>query len=84
MELLQVTGGRFLKALELRGWVAREPDPGHARAMLVRPTAKAYCTLPSSVAVSNTILDQAFEGFSRPEIRRGATVAGRVRENLDG
>ena len=82
MELSQVTVGRFLKALEQEGWVAREPDPEDARAMLVRPTAKAYRTLPSFIAVSNTMLDQAFEGFSRPEIRRIATVAGRVRENL--
>lgn len=82
MELSQVTVGRFLKALQQQGWVAREQDPDDARAMLVRPTAKAYRTLPSFIAVSNTMLDQAFEGFSRPEIRRIATVAGRVRENL--
>jgi len=82
MELSQVTVGRFLKALEQQGWVARDPDPDDARAMLVRPTAKAYRTLPSFIAVSNTMLDQAFDGFSRPEIRRIATVAGRVRENL--
>jgi len=82
MELSQVTVGRFLKALEQQGWVAREPDPSDARAMLVRPTPKAYRTLPTFIAVSNTMLDQAFEGFSRAEIRRIATVAGRVRENL--
>ncbi len=82
MELSAVTVGRFLKALEHQGWIAREPDPDDARAMLVRPTPKAYRTLPSFIAVSNTMLDQAFEGFSRPEIRRIATVAGRVRENL--
>ncbi len=82
MELSQVTVGRFLKALEQQGWVSRAPDPGDARAMLVRPTPKAYRTLPAFIAVSNTMLDQAFEGFSRAEIRRIATVAGRVRENL--
>lgn len=82
MELSQVTVGRFLKALEQQGWVARTPDPDDARAMLVRPTAKAYETLPVFIAVSNTLLDQAFAGFSRPDIRRIATVAGRVRANL--
>lgn len=82
MELSQVTVGRFLKALEEQGWVARESDPRDARAMLARPTKKAYRTLPSFIAVSNTMLDQAFKGFSRSEIRRIATVAGRVRENL--
>jgi hypothetical protein len=50
---------------------------------LVRPTDKAYRTLPTFIAVSNTMLDKAFGGFSRPEIRRIATVAGRVRANLD-
>lgn len=83
MELSQVTVGRFLKALEQQGWIAREPDPDDARAMLVRPTDKAYRTLPTFIAVSNTMLDQAFDGFSRSEIRRIATVAGRVRANLD-
>ncbi len=82
MELSQVTVGRFIKALEQHGWIAREPDPADARAMLVRPTHKAYRTLPSFIAVSNTMLDAAFDGFSRAEIRRIATVAGRVRSNL--
>ncbi len=82
MELSQVTVGRFLKALQLQGWIEREPDPSDARAMLVRPTPKAYRSLPTFIAVSNTMLDQAFAGFSRPEIRRIATVAGRVRSNL--
>ena len=35
------------------------------------------------VCLGNTMLDQAFEGFPRSEIRRIATVAGRVRANLD-
>lgn len=82
MELSQVTVGRFIKALEQQGWVSREPDPDDARAMLVRPTKKAYRTLPTFIEVSNTMLDAAFDGFSRPEIRRIATVAGRVRQNL--
>ena len=82
MELSQVTVGRFLKALEQQGWIDREPDPTDARAMLIRPTPKAYRTLPTFIAVSNAMLDQAFAGFSRAEIRRIATVAGRVRSNL--
>lgn len=82
MELSQVTVGRFLKALEQQGWIAREPDPRDARAMLIRPTDKAYRSLPIFIEVSNAMLDQAFAGFSRPEIRRIATVAGRVRSNL--
>ena len=82
MELSQVTVGRFLKALEQQGWIDRDPDPTDARAMLVRPTRKAYRTLPTFIAVSNAMLDQAFSGFSRAEIRRIATVAGRVRCNL--
>ncbi|MEM6293314.1 MAG: MarR family transcriptional regulator [Myxococcota bacterium] len=83
MELSQVTVGRFVKALAQQGWVAREADPDDSRAMLIRPTPKAYATLPTFIAVSNTLLDRAFAGFSRPEIRRIATVVGRVRSNLD-
>lgn len=82
MELSQVTVGRFVKALERRGWIAREADPADSRALLIRPTPKAYRTLPTFIAVSNTLLDAAFAGFSRPQIRRIATVAGRVRDNL--
>ena len=80
--LTEVTVGRFVKALESAGWVRREPDPQDSRARLVRPTRKAYRALPRFIAVSNEMLDTAFEGFSAAEIRRVADTVERLRRNL--
>ncbi len=82
MELSEVTVGRFVRALEQEGWIRRQADPDDSRAMLIRPTAKAYRTLPRFIEVSNALLDRAFAGFSRAETHRIGRVAERVRENL--
>lgn len=82
MGLSQVTVGRFVKALESAGWVRREPDPADQRALLIRPTPKAYQHLPRFIAVSNTMLDAAFAGFSPGDVVRVARTTERLRTNL--
>lgn len=81
--LSQPTIGRFVKALQAEGWVSREADPADARAFLIRPTRKARRLLPRFIAVSNAMLDRAFEGFSVNAIRRVASTTRRLRENLE-
>lgn len=82
MGLAEVTVGRFVKALEAQGWVDRAPDPEDSRAMLVRPTRKAYRALPRFIAVSNALLDLAFAGFTPTDIRRIAKTSSRLLDNL--
>jgi DNA-binding MarR family transcriptional regulator len=83
MGLTEVTVGRFVKALETASWVRREPDPTDSRALLIRPTRKAYRALPRFIAVSNEMLDAAFAGFSPADMRRVAKTTERLRRNLD-
>jgi DNA-binding MarR family transcriptional regulator len=82
MGLSEVTVGRFVKALESAGWIRREPDPADQRALLIRPTSKAYRFLPRFIAVSNAMLDAAFAGFSPDEVARVARTTERLRTNL--
>lgn len=65
----EVTVGRFLRALEAGGWVARERDADDSRRILVRPTAQTREALPRFVKVSNALLDRVFEGMSPQEVR---------------
>ena len=82
--LSEVTVGRFVHALQGTGWVHREPDPDDSRAILIAPTTKAYRALPRFIAVSNALLDQAFEGFTATEIERVAQTTERLRKNITG
>lgn len=83
MALSEVTVGRFVRALEKGKWVSREVDPADNRAILIRPTRKAYGALPKLIALSNTMLDVAFDGFKATEVRRIAQGVDHVRRNLE-
>ncbi|MDC0715907.1 MarR family winged helix-turn-helix transcriptional regulator [Nannocystis bainbridge] len=83
MGLSEVTVGRFVRALEGVGWVERTSDPTDSRAILVRPTRRAYAALPKLLEVSNALLDRAFAGFSPQEIEAIARTTEMVRDNLD-
>lgn len=82
MNLSEVTVGRFVRALELAGWVTRESDPGDTRAILVRPSRKAYRSLSRFVAVSNALLDQVFSGMTKKEVEALARLLEQVRQNV--
>lgn len=82
LALSEVTVGRFVHALHEAGWVRRDPDPADSRAVLVAPTPKAYRALPRFIAVSNALLDEAFEGFSAAEIAVIAATTERLRKNI--
>ncbi len=82
MELAPQTVGRFIKALLAKNWVERHEDPEDRRALLVRPTRKAYRALPRFIAVSNALLDQALADFDDAALRRLDTAAQRVLDNL--
>lgn len=81
--LSQPTMGRFVRALTEQGWVTRQVDPDDARAILIRPTRKARCTLPRFIAMSNAMLDMAFGDVSEAAMRRIARATCQVRENLE-
>ncbi len=82
LALAEVTVGRFVHALHESGWVRRDPDPADSRAVLVAPTPRAYRALPRFIAVSNALLDEAFEGFSAAEIETVARTTERLRQNI--
>lgn len=82
LAVTEVTVGRFVKALDNGGWVARTPDPTDGRAMLLRPTKKAYDALPRFIRVSNTMLDETFAGFTKQEVATLGAIINRVRDNL--
>jgi DNA-binding MarR family transcriptional regulator len=82
MNLSEVTVGRFVRSLESAGWVQRESDPKDTRAILVRPSKKAYRALPRFLKVSNALLDCAFKGFSKQEVETLGQLVERVRMNV--
>jgi DNA-binding MarR family transcriptional regulator len=82
LALSEVTVGRFVHALHEAGWVRRDPDPADSRAVLVAPTPKAYRALPRFIAVSNALLDEAFDGFTAGEIADIAGTTERLRKNI--
>lgn len=82
MNLSEVTVGRFVRALEAGGWVNREPDPSDSRAILISPSRKAYRAFPRFLRVSNALLEDAFEGFTRKDIERLVSMTERLRENV--
>lgn len=81
--LSQPTIGRFVRALEERDWVTREGDPDDGRAILIRPTPKARRFFPRFVAVSNALLDMAFDDATETTVRRVAGMTRRLREKLE-
>ncbi|MFT7580998.1 MAG: MarR family transcriptional regulator for hemolysin [Myxococcota bacterium] len=78
----QVTVSRFVSTLEAKGWVRRATDPDDKRARLISLTNMAYTALPRMVRVSNTVFDEAFAGFTRPEVAQLAGLVARIRANL--
>lgn len=83
LSLSEVTVGRFVRALEAGGWIQRDPDPTDARARRLSPTSKTREALPRFIAVSNALLDLAFEGLDDDAIRRFAEALAALRERLD-
>ncbi len=73
---------RFVQALLRNGWIERRRHPTDARARLVEPSEKAREALPAFIRVSNALLDQLFEGFTREEVHRMVGNAQRMTGNL--
>ena len=82
MNLSEVTVGRFVRSLENAGWVTRESDPKDTRAILLRPSKKAYRAFPRFLNVSNALLDAAFAGFTKKEVETLGRLVERVRMNV--
>jgi DNA-binding MarR family transcriptional regulator len=82
MNLSEVTVGRFVRSLEGAGWVKRDADPKDTRAILIRPSAKAYRAFPRFLNVSNALLDVAFAGFTKKEVEALGRLVERVRMNV--
>jgi DNA-binding MarR family transcriptional regulator len=70
MGLSAVTVGRFVRALEEGGWVARRDDPSDGRAYIVEPTEKARAHLHEFLSISDELMDQAYQGIEAAEIER--------------
>ena len=82
MNLSEVTVGRFVRALEAAGWVTRSADPKDTRAILVKPSKKAYRALPRFLNVSNALLERAFAGLTKKEVEALGKLVERVRTNV--
>lgn len=78
----QATVARFIKALSADDWIRRDRCPDDARAVLLRLTPKAYDHLPTMIAVSNTMLDEAFAGIDAETVATLASVTATLRGNL--
>ncbi|HLT40050.1 MAG TPA: hypothetical protein VK034_27405, partial [Enhygromyxa sp.] len=59
-----------------------ESDPRDTRAILVRPSKKAYKAFPRFLNVSNALLDVAFAGFTKKEVEALGRLVERVRTNV--
>jgi DNA-binding MarR family transcriptional regulator len=77
-----VTVSRFLRSLEENHWVERERDPKDARASLIRPTSKAYESLPQFIRISNELMDEVFGHLPPEEFRRFAASVKQVQDEL--
>jgi DNA-binding MarR family transcriptional regulator len=84
MGVSEVTVGRFVQALVRESWLERREDPSDGRAKLLEPTSKAYSALPRFIAVSNTVLDAAFEGIDPATGSVLAEAVARISSNLEG
>lgn len=82
MGVTQATVTRFVKALQAGDWLTRERSPDDARAMLLVLTPKAYEHLPTLIAVSNEMLDDAFAGLDPETVASLAQLTRRIRDNL--
>lgn len=80
--LSEVTVGRFVHALEGRGWVERRRHPEDRRAMLVLPTDKARRRLPKLIELANALLDEAFGGLDDRQMETLAALVEQVWQNL--
>lgn len=78
----EVTAGRFVHALTEGGWVTRERDPNDARSILISLTEHARQNLPRFAAISNRLLDIAFQGFSEEEIESMHEALRRLASNI--
>lgn len=84
LEVSDVTVGRFVRALEQRGWLERRRDPDDSRAILIEPTPRARDALPGFIRVSNTVADEAFGTFDRTTVVEMGRAIRTIHENLSG
>lgn len=78
----EVTVGRFVGQLVANGWVDRSPDPTDARALRLRPTARAREQLPRFVALHNALVDAALRGLDQSTVEAFARALRHLEENL--
>lgn len=83
MNLSEVTVGRFVRALESANWVVRNADPSDSRAILISPSRKAMRHFDRFLRVTNKVLEDAFDGFSRKQVDGLLGMLEQVRENLE-
>ena len=83
MNLSEVTVGRFVRALESANWVVRNADPSDSRAILISPSRKAMRNFDRFLRVTNKVLEDAFDGFSRKQVNGLLGMLEQVRENLE-
>lgn len=79
-----VTVSRIVAKLEKQRWIRRRPHPEDARALLIGPTAKTRRSLPLFLEVANALIERAYAGYSKEEIRTIVELLQRTVENLDG
>ncbi len=82
MRLSEVTVGRFVRSLEMAGWILRTPHPTDARAILLAPSPRAYRAFDRFLLVSNALLECGFRDFRSSEIAELNKLAQRMTQNL--
>jgi DNA-binding MarR family transcriptional regulator len=82
LQLSQVTVGRFVQALEKKGWLSRVRDVDDRRNLILTPTDKAREAFSRCVRVSNALLDDAFGCFDKGEMESMVRVTRKIRDNL--
>lgn len=77
-----VTVGRFVRSLEQNGWISRRTDPADGRAMLIAATPQTYASLDTFVAVTEQLMDEAYEGFEPADVEDLLAHLAELRKNL--
>lgn len=77
-----VTVGRFVRSLEQNHWIRRRRDPDDARAMLLEPTSKTHARLGKFFAITDQLMQEAYEGMDEHDVHAVVELLAAIRRNL--
>ena len=82
LDVEPITLSRIVDRLEQAGHVERVADPADRRAWRLQVTEKAKPLVTRLRALGSELVEEAFEGIDRDEIKRVREVLAQVRDNV--